>query len=273
MGQLIVRQNRVDQRKLPDEDARSLVYDDTLLFDIDKFSGYDRYETGTRANVGMQYTFQANNGVYGRAVFGQSFQLAGENAYADPGQQVGLGGTTNFNFSPANGLGTNRSDYVAGVYITPVAGLNLISQSRFDEKDWSLRRQDSVLQGGYGPISAMAAYTFTHFDPLTGAVVDQKEINASLTLKLTNTWSVSGLMRYDLQLNERIQDQYQIKYADECFVLSASYIETFVANPTLGIVPDKTFMLRFELKNIGEFNYKTDALSHVFGDSNQGPKL
>ena len=80
-AQIIVRQNKVDQQRLPDEDAKSLVFDDTLLFDIDKFSGYDRFETGTRANVGMQYTFQANNGVYARVVFGQSFHLAGENPY------------------------------------------------------------------------------------------------------------------------------------------------------------------------------------------------
>ena len=84
-AQIIVRQNQIDQRRLPDEDAKSLVFDDTLLFDIDKFSGYDRFETGTRANVGVQYTFQANNGFYARAVFGQSYHLAGENAFADPG--------------------------------------------------------------------------------------------------------------------------------------------------------------------------------------------
>src|SRR5262245_28776002 len=41
--QIGTRPNRVDQRRLPDEDAKSLVFDDTLLFDIDKFAGYDRY--------------------------------------------------------------------------------------------------------------------------------------------------------------------------------------------------------------------------------------
>ena len=39
------------------------------------------------------------------------------------------------------------------------------------------------------------------------------------------------------------------------------YQETFVANTALNIVPDKTVMLRFELKNLGDFNYKTDANS------------
>ena len=54
-----------NQQDIPNEDALSLVFDDTLLFDIDKFSGYDRIETGTRANVGLRYTAQLASGAYG----------------------------------------------------------------------------------------------------------------------------------------------------------------------------------------------------------------
>jgi LPS-assembly protein len=56
-------------------------------------------------------------------------------------------------------------------------------------------------------------------------------------------------------------------------VLTASYTETFIENAALDLKPDRTVMLRFELKHLGEFNYKTDQLNHVFGDTNQGPKL
>jgi LPS-assembly protein len=93
-----------------------------------------------------------------------------------------------------------------------------------------------------------------------------------LGLKITNNWSIGGSMRYDIDAKERIQDQLQLKYADECFVLTASYTETFIENPSLDLRPDRTLMLRFELKHLGEFNYKTDVLSHVFGDTNQGPQ-
>ena len=59
IGQIIGRPDSVgDQSEIPNEDALSLVFDDTILFDIDKFSGYDRIETGTRANVGVRYTAQ-----------------------------------------------------------------------------------------------------------------------------------------------------------------------------------------------------------------------
>jgi LPS-assembly protein len=272
-AQIIARQNRVNQRNLPDEDAKSLIFDDTLLFDVDKFSGYDRYETGTRATYGLQYTFQAHNGLYARAVFGQSRQLTGENPFLDPG----LDPTGKFNFSPASGLETNRSDYVAGIYMSPIANLSFIAQARFDEKDWSLRRQDTMVQGAYGPLFGSVAYTFSHFDPTIDATLgpldNQQDIIASLGLKLTDRWSVLGSMRYDIDAQQRIQDMIQLRYADECFVLTASYIETFVENAALDLRPDRTLMLRFELKHIGEFNYKTDQLNHVFGDQRTGPAL
>ncbi|HJU32021.1 MAG TPA: LPS-assembly protein LptD [Hyphomicrobiaceae bacterium] len=268
-AQIIARQNKVNQTRLPDEDAKSLVFDDTLLFDIDKFSGYDRLETGTRANIGLQYTFQANNGAYARAVLGQSYHLAGENPFTVPGFDP----TGQFNFSPVSGLDTSRSDYVAGLYLSPFSGLSLISQSRFDERDWSLRRQDTGLTASYGPVSGTAAYTFTAFDPVTGFLDNQQEIVSSLSLKITNNWSVGGSLRYDLDAKNRIQDIFTVKYADECFVLTANYIETFVENAALDLRPDRTLMLRFELKHIGEFNYKTDQLNHMFGDTRTGPPL
>jgi LPS-assembly protein len=270
-AQVIVRPNTIDQRRTPDEDARSLIFDDTLLFDIDRFSGYDRLETGTRANVGIQYTLQANSGLYAKAVFGQSIHLAGENPYTDPGLSAGLIPTGVPNFSPVSGLQTDRSDYVAGLYLSPFAGTSVVAQARFDEKDWSLLRQDSLIQANYGPFLTQLGYTFTQFDPVTGAIDQQQELIGTVGLRLTDRWSVLGQLRYDIDAKDRIQDVFQLKYQDECFVLTASYIETFVENPLLDIRPDRTLMLRFELKHLGDYNYRTDQLNHVFGDMNTGP--
>jgi LPS-assembly protein len=257
-AQIIIRSNTANQNTLPNEDAKSLIFDDTLLFDIEKFSGYDRFETGTRANVGVQYTFQGNNGFYGRGVFGQSYQLAGDNPYS------GLGAAT--------GLATNQSDYVAGVYLQPFNGFSLISQSRFSDKDWSLQREDAAVQAKYGALTTSLAYTYSTFDPVTGLLAKQEEIVPSLGVKLTNNWSVQGALRYDLENHQRIQDIYSLKYNDDCFALTASYTETFVTNTALGLVPDRTLMLRFELKHLGEVNYKTDQLNSLFTDVGMGTK-
>ncbi|HEX5998402.1 MAG TPA: LPS-assembly protein LptD [Hyphomicrobiaceae bacterium] len=266
-AQIIARPNNIDQRRLPDEDARSLIWDDTLLFDIDRFSGYDRYETGTRANLGMQYTLQTASGMYARFVAGQSLHLAGDNPFdANPGKDA----ADVYYYDPASGLQTDRSDYVTGVYLSPFAGTSVVAQARFDEHDWSLRRQDTAINASYGPLLAQVGYTYTQFDTKLGLLDDQEEAIGLLGLRLTDRWSVMGQMRYDIDDGTRIQDVYQVKYQDECFVLSASYIETFIENQALEIKPDRTLMLRFELKHLGGYNYKTDALNHVFGDTNEG---
>ncbi len=70
------------QARLPNEDAQSFVFDATTLFERDKFSGYDRIEGGTRANVGFQYTGTFDNGYKLHGIFGQSYQLAGQNSFA-----------------------------------------------------------------------------------------------------------------------------------------------------------------------------------------------
>ena len=92
--------------RLPNEDAQSLVFDDSNLFKVDKFSGYDRVEGGGRANAGIQYTAQFNRSGYVSALFGQSYQLFGTNSFA-------VGDATNTGLD--SGLDTARSDYVARV--------------------------------------------------------------------------------------------------------------------------------------------------------------
>ena len=273
IGQVVTRPASVSQRRMPDEDAKSLVWDDTLLFDVDKFSGWDRIETGTRANLGLQYTFQSNSGAYARLIAGQSFHLAGQNAYANPGLsgEVGPDGSPLTHFSPYTGLEKDRSDYVLGAYLAPVSYFKLVAQGRFDENDLSLRRQD--VYGGFnlGPLALQAQYTFTRNDPTIGIVDSEQDILAGIGLQLTDRWSIGGIMRYDIDDSLRLQDMIQVKYSDECFVLTASYTETFISNPALDLKPDRTLMLRFELKHLGEFKYKTDSLDHMFAE-NQPPK-
>jgi len=276
IGQIIARPGHVSQRRLPDEDAKSLVWDDTLLFDVDKFSGWDRVETGTRANVGLQYTFQSHGGGYARFVAGQSYHLGGTNPFEDPGKSpyetIDAYGNRIFYpnatyFSPSSGLDTDHSDYVLGAYIAPISNFRLVAQSRFDEEDLSLKRQNVYAQTTLGPVSLQAQYNYARDEPAIGLFKSEQEVIGGVGLKLSDRWSVNGLARFDIDENAWLQEQIQLKYSDECFVLTASYTETHIENPTLDIRPDRTLMLRFELKHIGQFSYKTDALDHVFSEN------
>ena len=87
IAQLIVRPNETQIGKLPNEDAQSLIFDDSNLFSVNKFSGWDRIEGGTRLNAGMQYTAQFNRGGFVNVLFGQSYQLFGQNSFAVAGHR------------------------------------------------------------------------------------------------------------------------------------------------------------------------------------------
>ena len=247
------------QRRLPDEDARSLVFDDTNLFEVSKFSGLDRTEMGTRVNAGLQYTFQANNGGYARFLAGQSFHLSGDNVYANPGRDD----AGNFVYSPTSGLETSRSDYVLGAYVAPTDSFRLISQSRFNESDLALRREDVGAQVTYGPFMVSTTYAYAAEDPELGVKTSQQDIYTTALVRLTDNWSIGGGVRYDIDESRTLQDSFQLKYADECFVLTATYSELYYNSATID--DDRTLLLRFELKHLGEFQYKTDTLDFAFG--------
>jgi LPS-assembly protein len=255
IGQIIARQAYIEQDNLPNEDAQSLVFDDTNLFELTKFSGYDRIETGTRANVGLQYTFQGNDGGYARILAGESFHLAGINPYTDPG----LDSQGNPTFTPFSGLQNDRSDYVLGAYVAPWSFLQLISQSRFDQDSLDIRRQDAGGQVTIGPFAMNAIYAYLNTDPTNGILSAQEDVYGSLNLRLTDRWSVGAAMRYDIDDDQIASDMFQVRYADECFVLTATYTDNYYYNQD--IVDGQTLMLRFELKHLGEFGYSTDVLS------------
>lgn len=269
VGQIIARTASVSQRHLPNEDARSLVFDDTNLFALNKTSGLDRVETGTRANVGVQYTFQADSGQYARFLIGQSYHLSGENIYAlVSGREPSENPLTAANvLTPRNGLEESRSDYVLGAYLAPSQMFLFIGQARFDNDELSMRRADATARVTYGPAVLHTTYTYTASDPLVLSTSDQQEVLASVGLRLADHWYFLGTLRYDIDDSEFRSHSLGLRYSDDCFMLTATYSETNTNNAD--ITSDRTIMLHFALKHIGEFSYNADALDHLFGE-NQG---
>jgi LPS-assembly protein len=256
IGQIVAHNESVKQEGLPDEDAKSLIFDDTNLFETTKFSGYDRLETGIRANAGVQYTFQGPVG-YARVLAGQSFHLSGDNAYDEAGDQ----------FNSRSGLETDKSDYVLGVYLAPTDVFRIIAQSRFDEDDLTLRREDVTAAFNYGPLMLQATYTFGQvFDANTFSFDEQEDILGFASLRLTDRWTLAGAIRYDLDQSTVLTDSIRLAYLDECFMLSATYTETFINDPSRFIEPDRTVMLRFELKHLGGFGYSSNVVDFLGGD-------
>ena len=188
----------------------------------------------------MQYTFQLNDGGYARFLAGESYHLSGDNIYLRPGRDD----NGNFLYTPFSGLETDRSDYVLGAYLAPIDAFRVISQSRFDRSTFALKREDITMVATYGPLTAQAGYSYdadawvvpTPADPANPALAvltRQQEFLGQITLRLTDRWSVGGTARYDLDKSEFLYDSVDLKYADECFVLTTSYIEANYTDATI----------------------------------------
>jgi LPS-assembly protein len=252
IGQIIVRPNSIgDQQEIPNEDALSLVYDDTLLFDIDKFSGYDRVETGTRANVGVRYTAQLASGAYARAVFGQSYQLAGQNEF-------------DTDFYRTSGLATDDSDYVSGVYLQANSYIALSAQSRFNHDNFDVERTDLGSWLTYGPAQLRVNYANVTGEPGLAGGEKREEIVSGGSLAITQDWSLLGNVRYDLETEQTITDGLGLRYQDDCFMLDLTYQRSFIQDQD--IEPDQRFVLNFMLKYLGTYQLATEGLG-AFGAS------
>jgi LPS-assembly protein len=253
IAQIIARPDTAgNQQDIPNEDALSLVFDDTLLFDIDKFSGYDRIETGTRANVGFRYTAQLMSGAYAQAVFGQSYQIAGQNEF-------------DTDFYRSAGLANDASDYVTGLYLQASSNVSFTAQTRFDQETLDVKRSDVGTWMRYGPAQVKVNYADVTSEPGLAADQPRQEVLTAAVLALTKDWSLLGNIRYDIQTDQTITDGLGLQYQDDCFLLSVTYQRSFIEDQD--IKPDERFLVNFNLKYLGAYQTST-SVSDVFGSAN-----
>lgn len=238
--QVIARPDEPNIVSFPNEDAQSLVFDDTNIFRVNKFSGWDRVEGGGRANVGIQYTAQFNKGGFFNAMLGQSHQLFGKNSFA-------IGGPTNTGL--ATGLETAHSDYVARVAFQPNRSVMFVSRFRFDESDYTLRRLELEASTSYGRWSASVLYGDYDAQPQLGFLTRRQGIAGTGSLRLTRNWSVSGSARYDIDAAKLNETQFGVSYVDDCLILALNYITSYAysGNPK----PEHAITLQLSLRTLG----------------------
>ena len=242
IAQIIVRPDETHIGEVPNDDAQSLVFDDSILFSRDKYSGYDRLEGGTRANVGFTYQARFNNGTSFDALFGQSYQLAGVNSFA---QRVVLP-------RGLSGLESDTSDFVGGFGFKNGHGFSVAARGRFDNNNLSLNRGEVTANAVYGRSNASVGFVHLRKQPTLGIVDDRREVSGRATLSLDDNWAVSGSLVYDMENKAQVKHTVGLAFDNECFNLSATYSNTRDTYDDL--VENKQFFVRFNLRTIGDSN-------------------
>ena len=213
IAQFVYRGSNTTMVGITNDDAQSFVFDDTNLFSYNRFSGSDRQEAGLRANIGGRYQANFGDGSYLEVIGGQSFQLAGANAFSTIDQtNTGVGG----------GLNGGASYAVLGAYGSFTQGLSFGAKAQVNTDAWKLARfaaGGSYSTSGY---TATLDYRFIGANPGLGQTADQHEVFGELTIPVADYWSLRANSAWDISGNTWLQVGGGVVYDDGYLTFGAN---------------------------------------------------
>ena len=240
IAQLVYRGSDTSLVGITNDNAHSFVLDDTNIFSYDRFTGTDRQETGLRANVGARYLANFSGGQWLEIVAGQSFHLAGTNAFGvDDPVNTGVG----------SGLEDDASYMVLGARGSPYAGLTLGAKMQVDPDGPRVARAGVGGDYAFGPYSVGSDYVYLPADATTGVPVDQHEVTVRGSTPLPlDYWRAIGSVSWDIAASEWLQARGELIY-DDGFFLAGGFAQ---ANGATHETPNSvTFGVQFKLKAPG----------------------
>ncbi len=242
IAQLILRPNETEIGKWPNEDSQSLVFDDSNLFRVDKFSGWDRVEGGGRLNAGIEYTAQVNKAGFVNALFGQSYQLFGLNSFT-------VGDITNTGLN--SGLDKSISDYVYRIAYQPNSTFMFDIRGRLDEATLASERFEVETRANFGRWGAYILYGDYAAQPALGFLTQREGITGGASIKLTTNWVLTASASYDIFAREFSSSRITIGYVDDCMMLSFYVSTGYSYNGTGNPIPNNTFGYELSLRTLG----------------------
>jgi LPS-assembly protein len=204
--QFIAADNARNTDQISNEDAVTLNFDNSSLFLEDRFTGFDRYESGVRTNVGLTYSFLGANGGFLKASAGESFHLAGKNS-----------------FVTGSGLDGSKSDLVAALTFQPWDNLSLSYQVRAEENLSAINRQEAFGSLTFDSFTINAGYLSIAAEPAYGRLVDEQWAEADVRVGLSDGWYVFGGARYDIENSFFAKQTLGLEFDCDCMNFKVAY--------------------------------------------------
>ena len=285
VAQIVARPNETNSLRVANEDSQSLVFDVNNLFEWNgKFSGYDRLEGGTRANIGALYTGRFGKEAFANVLLGQSYQLAGRNSYAT-GDLINVGLNS--------GLDTRSSDYVARAQISPMRGFFLTGSTRLNQSNFEMQRIDAAAAYSNSVVSGSIGYARYEPQPDLGISRRREGLSLNGSLQVVQNWRIrAGVLfdldkyKYDRELwrsalaagtqtiaNYPTSGPFQtastslgLNYTDECTIFDVSYSQSYADRYSGSTKDTRTVMFKLELRTLGELSYSQNLSGSTSGD-------
>ena len=201
----------LDQR-IPNEDSQTLELDESSLFRIDRFPGYDLYEGGLRLTIGARATLRWDAGRRASLFVGRSYRADGEAAFLTP-----LPDAPAQLYDPS-GLAAQSSDWVVQGSFSPsdrIRGWGHVTVDSAGE----IRRGELAVDGRWGRRSlARVSYIVDRSNPLAGPLNRNYEfVQLSGQQFVYGNWGVAASGIADLERDIITRSEVGLLFDDDCF--------------------------------------------------------
>ncbi len=239
---------------VPNEDARAIDLEDSNLFALNRFPGYDRIEDGVRFTYGLDWQFE-RPGLRINSTIGQSYRLS-SNATLLPN---------------GTGLSERTSDIVGRTEVRFKDLVKLTHRFRLDKDNLAVRRnefdaaigtQGTYLEAGYLRLNRDIGLSTANPGDNSGLdLKDREELRLAGRLHLARNWSLFGSGVFDLTgKNEDptianadgfqpIRTRLGIAYEDDCLEINVTWRRDYVA--TGDAEKGNTYQINLAVKNLG----------------------
>ena len=229
---------------IPNEDARAIDLEDSNLFALNRFPGYDRIEDGVRFTYGVDWKFERPRWRV-MANVGQSVRLSNRESILPDG----------------TGLASKTSDIVGRTEVRYRDFISLTHRYRVDKDSFEMRRNEIDATIGNSSTYAEIGYTKLNRDiDVVEDLRDREELRFAGRASFLNYWSVFGSAV--VNLTDRSEDptfgsdgfqplrtRLGAAYEDDCLQVSLTWRRDYqiIGDARQG----NSFQVSFALKNIG----------------------
>ncbi len=240
IAQLVYRASDTTNVGITNDTAQSFIFQDTNLFSYNRFSGADRQETGLRANLGGHYQANFENGGWLDLIAGESFQLAGLNAFdaTDPTQ-----------VTTGQGLSSAASYVVFGAQGSVIPGLTNGAKLQVDPTNTHITQAGVGNDYKIGSYDFSLDYLYVAANAARGVLTDQHEVVAGVTLPVpfVDYWTGNVYGGWDIAANKWLVAGGGAHYDDGYLRYGADIQATGPTNVTPNAV---TFSATLDLKGL-----------------------
>jgi LPS-assembly protein len=236
---------KVANLSIPNEDSRAVDLEDSNLFAINRFPGYDRFEDNYRVTYGFDWAFRGND-INADVTVGQSYRLSDRGSI----------------FPDGTGLSDKSSDIVGRAEVRYKDFLKLTNRFRIDKDNLAIRRNEIDATVGSKETYAQIGYLRLdrNIGPTIEDLADREEIRLAGRAKIARYWSVFGSTIIDLTgatedpLSisdgfDPIRHRLGVAYDDDCLSIGLTWRRDY--QPTGDARRGNSFILRLAFRNLG----------------------